>query len=81
MKRTQQYIYFEEMQLRIGLVDISAYGQVLLGEENLYVGCSGTRNNNRDHFFNLKVPVSGRFLTLQTLASLYFCMDEIYVFK
>ena len=81
VKRTQQYTFFEEMQLRIGLVDISTYGQEMLGQENLYVGCIGTAVNVRDHFFNLKTPVSGRYLTLQTLASKYFCMDEVYVFK
>ena len=82
VKRVDQNILFEEMQLRIGFVDISASGQVQLGEENLYVGCSGAINgNDRDHFFNLKTPASGRYLTLQKLAKSYFSLDEIYIFK
>ena len=81
MKRTQQYVVFEKIELRIGLVDVSASGQVKLGDDNLYVGCNGAGNHDRDHLFNLKEPVSGRYLTVQILASNWLSLDEIYAFK
>ena len=81
VKRDRFYGSFEKIELRIGFMDISASGQVELAGENLFVGCSGSPNINRDHYFNLEQPVSGRYLTIQTRAAKYLAMDEIYVFN
>ena len=81
VKRMMVYGYFKHTQLRIGYVDISFYGQEPLGEENLYVGCNGEGINIRDHYFNLKDPASGRFLTIQSTVDSDLYIDEIYVFQ
>ena len=64
-KRSNQYPYFKEVELRVGNVDESDKGAVQL-TANPKVGHFGAATGERVAVFDLtQSPASGKFLTLQ----------------
>lgn len=72
---------FTRLEMRIGNVDKSQSRVVKFGDENRLVACRDEAPiNDLVETFNMKEPVSGRYLTVQTFYDAWMIMDEVHVF-
>ena len=78
MKRAGRYTnQFESVELRIGNVDKTGSAPVQF-TENALAGYSGPSSSAVEVIFDVNPPISGRYLTLQTIANQSLSIDEVY---
>ena len=68
-----------DLEIRIGYVDKSASSLVQFTDDNPLVATMGTPNTNLEEVFAISPPVSGRYLTIQSLGVRYLCIEEVFV--
>ena len=78
IKRAAPYTnQFESVELRIGNVDNTGSPLVQFSENPL-AGTYGASSSVIEVIFDVNPPVTGRYLTLQTIADQYLSIDEVY---
>ena len=71
---------FQNVELSIGNMDMSGSALAQF-TSNIVAGNFYGASNTRDYTYEVFPTLSGQYLTLQCSATIYFAVDEIWVFQ